>query len=74
MLHLGCSHPGMRSGEPLLRRAREFVYCYIRDPVYSVGLWYESYAPVSEQEVCRLLREAHELSASPREPPAPGAP
>ncbi|WP_129354820.1 hypothetical protein [Sorangium cellulosum] len=64
----------MRSGEPLLRRAREFVYCYIRDPVYSVGLWYESYAPVSEQEVCRLLREAHELSASPREPPAPGAP
>jgi predicted phosphoribosyltransferase len=58
----------------LSRRAREFVYCYIRDPVYSVGLWYESYAPVSEQEVCRLLREAHELSASPREPPAPGAP
>lgn len=48
----------------LSRRAREFVYCYIRDPVYSVGLWYENYAPVTEQDVCRLLREALDRSAS----------
>lgn len=48
----------------LSRRVREFVYCYVRDPVYSVGLWYESYTPVSEQEVCRLLKEAHDRGAS----------
>lgn len=45
--HAACAELG--------RRVREFVYCYIRDPVYSVGLWYESYPPVSEQDVCRLL-------------------
>ncbi|AGP39590.1 hypothetical protein SCE1572_36925 [Sorangium cellulosum So0157-2] len=48
----------------LSRRAREVVYCHIRDPVYSVGLWYEDYSPVSEQEVCRLLGEAVDRSAS----------
>ncbi|WP_437567752.1 phosphoribosyltransferase [Sorangium sp. So ce542] len=48
----------------LSRRAREFVYCYIRDPVYSVGLWYEDYAPVSEQEVCRLLGETLDQTAA----------
>ncbi|XXT21263.1 phosphoribosyltransferase family protein [Sorangium sp. So ce429] len=48
----------------LSRRAREFVYCHIRDPVYSVGLWYEDYAPVSEQDVCRLLRDAPDRGAS----------
>ncbi|XXY36261.1 phosphoribosyltransferase family protein [Sorangium sp. So ce260] len=48
----------------LSRRAREFVYCHIRDPVYSVGLWYEDYAPVSEQDVCRLLRDALDRRAS----------
>ncbi|XXY46155.1 phosphoribosyltransferase family protein [Sorangium sp. So ce269] len=48
----------------LSRRAREFVYCHIRDPVYSVGLWYEDYAPVSEQDVCRLLRDALDRGAS----------
>ncbi|WP_437283377.1 phosphoribosyltransferase family protein [Sorangium sp. So ce375] len=45
-------------------RAREFVYCYIRDPVYSVGLWYEDYSPVSEQDVCRLLGETLDLTTS----------
>ncbi|WP_437775994.1 phosphoribosyltransferase [Sorangium sp. So ce1097] len=54
----------------LSRRAREFVYCYIRDPVYSIGLWYEDYAPVSEQDVCRLLGATLDRSASqPREVP-----
>lgn len=48
----------------LSRRAREFVYCYIRDPVYSVGLWYEDYSPVSEQEVCRLLGETLDQTAA----------
>ncbi|WP_437955629.1 phosphoribosyltransferase family protein [Sorangium sp. So ce119] len=54
----------------LSRRAREFVYCHIRDPVYSVGLWYEDYAPVSEQDVCRLLGDALDRGASraPEEP------
>ncbi|MGK4000780.1 phosphoribosyltransferase [Sorangium sp. So ce1024] len=49
----------------LSRRAREFVYCYIRDPIYSIGLWYEDYTPVSEQDVCRLLRAPLDRSASP---------
>ncbi|WP_438014989.1 phosphoribosyltransferase family protein [Sorangium sp. So ce315] len=54
----------------LSRRAREFVYCYIRDPVYSIGLWYEDYAPVSEQDVCRLLGATLDRSApQPREVP-----
>ncbi|WP_437841572.1 phosphoribosyltransferase [Sorangium sp. So ce1153] len=48
----------------LSRRVREFVYCYIRDPVYSAGLWYEDYAPVSEQEVCRLLGETLDRTAA----------
>ncbi|KYF63192.1 hypothetical protein BE11_33210 [Sorangium cellulosum] len=65
----------------LSRRVREFVYCYIRDPVYSVGLWYEDDSPVSEQDVCRLLAETLDRTASghdapgqecSREPP-PGA-
>ncbi|XXR86089.1 phosphoribosyltransferase family protein [Sorangium sp. So ce406] len=54
----------------LSRRAREFVYCHIRDPVYSVGLWYEDYAPVSEQDVCRLLGGALDRGPS-RAPEAP---
>lgn len=54
----------------LSRRVREFVYCYIRDPVDPVGLWYEDYSPASEHDVCRLLREALDRSAS-RAPEAP---
>ena len=36
----------------------EIVCCYSRDPVYAVGLWYETYPPVSDEKACRLLREA----------------
>jgi predicted phosphoribosyltransferase len=39
-------------------RVREFVYCFIRDPVYSVGLWYANYQPVSDDDACRLLKRA----------------
>jgi hypothetical protein len=42
----------------LAGKVREIVYCYSRDPVYAVGLWYERYPPVSDEEACRLLREA----------------
>jgi putative phosphoribosyl transferase len=49
----------------LARRIRESVYCFIRDPVYSVSLWYESYPPISDDDACRILgqtgaaRESH---------------
>jgi len=47
-------------------RVGEIVYCFIRDPVYSVGLWYESYPPVSDEDACRLLREARTQATQKR--------
>jgi putative phosphoribosyl transferase len=40
-------------------KVREIVYCFIRDPIYSVGLWYEKYPQVSDEEACQLLRQAN---------------
>jgi predicted phosphoribosyltransferase len=42
----------------LAPHVRETVYCYIRDPVYSVGLWYENYPPVSDDDARRFLERA----------------
>jgi predicted phosphoribosyltransferase len=39
-------------------RVDDVVYCYCRDPIYAVRLWFESYPKLSEEEACRLLREA----------------
>lgn len=39
-------------------RVKEIVYCFIRDPVYAVSLWYETYTPVSDEDACRLLQRA----------------
>lgn len=44
----------------LAGRVHEIVYGFIRDPVYAVGLWYEEYPPVSDEEACLLLRQAAE--------------
>jgi predicted phosphoribosyltransferase len=44
---------------------REIVYLFIRDPVYSVGLWYEAYPPISDTEACELLKRAHASGAHP---------
>ena len=41
----------------------EIVYCFIRDPIYAVGLWYERYPPVSDEEACRLLERTHPQAA-----------
>ena len=44
-------------------KVREIVYLLIRDPVYSVGLWYETYSPVSDAEACEMLKRAHASGA-----------
>jgi predicted phosphoribosyltransferase len=41
------------------KSVREVVYCFIRDPVYAVGLWYERYPPMSDEEACQLLQQAN---------------
>lgn len=44
-------------------KVSEIVYLFIRDPVYSVGLWYETYPPVSDAEACELLKRARASGA-----------
>jgi putative phosphoribosyl transferase len=44
-------------------KVRVIVYLFIRDPVYAVGLWYETYPPVSDTEACELLKRAHASGA-----------
>jgi len=39
-------------------RLQEDVYLYARNPVYPISLWYEDYRPVTDEEACKLLREA----------------
>lgn len=39
-------------------KVSEIVYLFIRDPVYAVGLWYETYPSVSDAEACELLKRA----------------
>jgi putative phosphoribosyl transferase len=42
----------------LAAKVHEIVYCYVRDPVHSVTLWYRRYPPISDEEACSWLRRS----------------
>ncbi len=49
----------------------EMICAATPEPFYAVGLWYDDFGPVSDQEVCDLLRTAQEAQAVAADPPVP---
>ena len=49
----------------LRKHIAEIEYSFVHDPVYSVSLWYEAYAPVADDDVRRLLERAGARASLP---------
>jgi predicted phosphoribosyltransferase len=62
---------GVETCEQLRPEVNELVCVMMPDPFFAIGLWYEDFWPISDEEVCALLEEGARQSGQRLVPASP---